>query len=619
MRHLPLLLLLLLSLPAAFPATVCPTGCDYSSLQEAVSSAAEGEVILVKGGSYSVNLVINRSLTVVGEGGVLLTPGDSRLPVVYVVSSANVTLRGLGIDGAGQSCVEVELSRGVRLEELELRSCLYGLRVSDSSRLEAGALTVEGASFGVEVQNTTGVRLEGLTLRSPTVAGVILSGSSGCYLGKSSILPAGAAGGLYLQNSDSCTISEVLVSGGGTAVSLDGSSGNTLRGIRIADSSTGFELSGSRDNTITGSSVSSAGVAVYLKNSRGNLLYGNDFTSGGPQAVVDDNPNLWNSSTGNYWRDYGGRDADGDGFGDVPYVINSLNVDHLPVVRPFFALATSSPPPPAGGGAGKRRDPLAAGEFFRLDEELLLSILDYFDVRGRVYSVSPAAGAALLAIRDRSLFPVTGAGEVDSRLGAPAEWSGGDYSLVVEEVGSSFTFSEDVVVARGDIGADAVSAIAYARARRIPLLLVEPGRTPAEVRGLIERLGVRRVVIVGGPRAVSPAVERELASLAEVVRIYGETRVETSIRMAQALEGVRGTPRLLLVQDGWRTSPGAAILSALYEAPVLYVRGDELPPSLEEYLKELSGRGVAVVFAGVSPPVESAVREILKGQRSPTP
>jgi hypothetical protein len=48
--------------------------------------------------------------------------------------------------------------------------------------------------------------------------------------------------------------------------------------------------------------------------------------------------NSWDAgypSGGNYWSDYSGVDSNLDGIGDTPYVIDSSNVDHYPLVRPF--------------------------------------------------------------------------------------------------------------------------------------------------------------------------------------------------------------------------------------------------------------------------------------------
>jgi hypothetical protein len=42
----------------------------------------------------------------------------------------------------------------------------------------------------------------------------------------------------------------------------------------------------------------------------------------------------WDSHLeGNYWSDYTGADSDGDGIGDIPYVIDENNRDHFPLMK----------------------------------------------------------------------------------------------------------------------------------------------------------------------------------------------------------------------------------------------------------------------------------------------
>ena len=49
--------------------SVCASGCDVSSIQDAVDIAKDGDVIIVRAGTYSENVLVDESVTIKGVDG----------------------------------------------------------------------------------------------------------------------------------------------------------------------------------------------------------------------------------------------------------------------------------------------------------------------------------------------------------------------------------------------------------------------------------------------------------------------------------------------------------------------------------------------------------------------
>lgn len=80
---------------------------------------------------------------------------------------------------------------------------------------------------------------------------------------------------------------------------------------------------------------------IRLDQSSHNKIYHNNIVDNSQQVNIT-TPGYGNSwddgypSGGNYWSDYTGLDASGDGIGDTPYVIDANNMDHYPLITSYI-------------------------------------------------------------------------------------------------------------------------------------------------------------------------------------------------------------------------------------------------------------------------------------------
>jgi putative cell wall-binding protein len=191
---------------------------------------------------------------------------------------------------------------------------------------------------------------------------------------------------------------------------------------------------------------------------------------------------------------------------------------------------------------------------------------------------------------------------------APAwsRWAGPDrYATSATISANYFEAGPGVVfIANGEDFADALSGGAAAHQASAPLLLTQTDGLPSATAAELERLAPGRIVVLGGPGAVSDAVVAELSTFTTggVSRLWGADRYATAVAIASAtFPSGAGT---LTIASG-TTFPdalSAANLFADHPGPVLMSGPDGLDAAtLAEVARPHAGEAFVVGGPGAVP------------------
>ena len=146
--------------------------------------------------------------------------------------------------------------------------------------------------------------------------------------------------GIFLDHSNYNTILENIANNNDNiGISLHNSDNSDISGNIInCNNYDGIWLYNSDYNTLSGNTIfnnSNTGVIIAFGCHDNNITL-NCFINNSINAYDDGSNNRWdNGIKGNYWSDYTGSDADGDGIGDVPYNIAGYagSQDNFPLMK----------------------------------------------------------------------------------------------------------------------------------------------------------------------------------------------------------------------------------------------------------------------------------------------
>ncbi|MDI3090172.1 cell wall-binding repeat-containing protein [Priestia megaterium] len=142
-----------------------------------------------------------------------------------------------------------------------------------------------------------------------------------------------------------------------------------------------------------------------------------------------------------------------------------------------------------------------------------------------------------------------------------------------------------IVLARGDLFADALSGVPLAHKLNAPILLTRSDKLPAPTKKEIERLKTKNVVILGSPIAVSDSIEKTIKQMGiKVKRIAGKDRYETSVAISKEL-GATKEKAVIATGENFPDALSIAPYAAEKGYPILLTKPTSLPKVAKDFLK----------------------------------
>jgi putative cell wall-binding protein len=186
------------------------------------------------------------------------------------------------------------------------------------------------------------------------------------------------------------------------------------------------------------------------------------------------------------------------------------------------------------------------------------------------------------------------------------------YETSVKISQAGWTTSDNVVLARGDEFADALTAAPFAKKLNAPILLTSSKSLDSKVKVELVRLKAKNVYVIGGTGAISAAVENAVKAMGITIeRISGSDRYATSLAIANKMTNKKQV--FLATGTSYADALSISSYAAATGSPILLTAKNQMTAGVAKFIKDNNSK--VYVIGGTGVISEAAVKGVIGVER----